>query len=137
MPGKVIRSLEVDKKRPSNSVSQKVAERVLLWGREVELPLVKVPSLLIGGNPQAHWGPPLSPHSLSLWICKRICNLSLLLDFFKCWTVKTPKEGRPSLVEHLLAKSEETSILIPILSLIPCISLSKLLNVSGPHAPYL
>lgn len=40
-------------------------------------------------------------------------------------------------MELLLAESEESRVLIPILSLVLCVSLSKLLDVSGPHTPYL
>lgn len=40
-------------------------------------------------------------------------------------------------MENLLTGSKETRVLIPILSLTPGMSLSKLLDVTGPHAPYL
>lgn len=87
LPGKVGRSpsAEVVGKRLSNSISQKVAERMLLQGREIELPLVKLSPLILVVTLT------FAPYSLSLWVCNRICLFCQI--FSKCWRDKILKKG--------------------------------------------
>lgn len=88
----------MDKKRPSSFVLQKVAERMLLRGREVEFPSVNIPSPLILVITLTE---PPCPHAFCP--CGLIVDLVLVNRFFSPSAVQSdPKEEWPGLVEHFL-----------------------------------